>query len=367
MSTAMECRIAPTWFLAGEVEELGTSRRIDVSSTPFPIGRNSDLKLSLLCATVSKLHAELYLDGARLWVRDLKSTNGTYINGRRINDPTPLQTGDLLQFGNRVFQVGCNVAAPSADTECADVADQALAMLQFDRLMSDRAVMAFYQPIVDLRDASCIGYEVLGRSRLYGLGTPKAMFEAAARFQLEADLSRILRAEGVQAARDIPRTVNLFMNTHPAEMPGAGLLDSLTEVRRFDPQRPLTLEIHESSVTDPRQMRELQAGLAALRISMAYDDFGAGQSRLLELFEVPPDYLKFDIQLVHNVHRASERRQTMLATLVSMAREAGIRTVAEGLENQDDAATCAQLGFELGQGFYFGRPGLPRDLPPQGS
>jgi pSer/pThr/pTyr-binding forkhead associated (FHA) protein len=53
----------------------------------------------------SNLHARLFRRGDQLWVEDLGSTNGTYVNSERIHRPTRLARGDLLQVGGTVFEV----------------------------------------------------------------------------------------------------------------------------------------------------------------------------------------------------------------------------------------------------------------------
>jgi EAL domain-containing protein (putative c-di-GMP-specific phosphodiesterase class I) len=106
----------------------------------------------------------------------------------------------------------------------------------------------------------------------------------------------------------------------------------------------------------------LRNALAELKIGLAYDDFGAGQARMIELVEVPPDYLKFDMKLVQNIQTASVERQRMLASLVQMVRELGITPLAEGIETAGDDAICRQIGFTCGQGFFYGYPALPKKL-----
>ena len=112
-------------------------------------------------------------------------------------------------------------------------------------------------------------------------------------------------------------------------------------------------------MTDPVQMRELHGQLRALDMKLAYDDFGAGQARLVELIDVPPDYLKFDRKLIQDIHAASAQRQQMLGTLVRMVRDLGIAPLAEGVETEEEASTCGQLGFTLAQGYLYGRPEGP--------
>jgi EAL domain-containing protein (putative c-di-GMP-specific phosphodiesterase class I) len=231
-----------------------------------------------------------------------------------------------------------------------------LALLQFDRMLQDRLVTPHFQPIVTLPEKRTVGYESLGRSHLEGLQSPLVMFNVAATLGLECDLSVMLRNEGIRAGVTLPGNPILFVNTHPSEMHGPELLKSLREVRDMAPDHSIVLEVHEAAITDPRAMQELRSALRDLRIALAYDDFGAGQGRLCELIEVPPDYLKFDLRLIRNIHTAQAKHQQMLAQLVKMLRDFGIAPLAEGVECREEGETCQQLGFQYAQGFYYGRP-----------
>jgi EAL domain-containing protein (putative c-di-GMP-specific phosphodiesterase class I) len=197
---------------------------------------------------------------------------------------------------------------------------------------------------------------VLGRSRLFGLETPKAMLSAASQLKQEFELSRTFRWEAMQATTALPRPPHLYLNTHPLELVEPGLLESMEALRKLRPSQALTLEIHEGAVTRAEAMRELRERLRDWNIGLAYDDFGAGQARFIELVEVRPDVLKFDMELVQGIHLASAERQNLVATLVRMARELDIVPLAEGVELPEESETCRQLGFELAQGFYFGKP-----------
>ena len=111
-------------------------------------------------------------------------------------------------------------------------------------------------------------------------------------------------------------------------------------------------------------MAELRKRLNDLNIDLAYDDFGAGQARMLDLVEVPPDVLKFDISLVRDINNASPKRHKMVQTMVAMVRDFEIVPLAEGVETSSEAETCLDLGFETAQGFYFGHPAASwRDAP----
>ncbi len=351
---------AGVWLLVGQVDETGQLRQIPLQDSPFRIGRRPDLHFTIPCRSVSNQHAEITIRGDAIDVVDLGSTNGTYVNGVRINSRQRLTEGDLVQFANAAFRVARTVDAESQNlqTVTADTCSQALVLVRFDKLMSDRAVIAHFQPIVELEGSQSIGYEVLGRSQVADLETPYALFNAAAQLGVEGELSRLFRAAGMIAAQELPAPGHVFLNTHPVELNNVEqLVDSLWELRRLAPQRPVTLEIHESTVTSAASMAELRARLDDLNIGLAYDDFGAGQARLVELAEVRPNFLKFDMGLTQGISEASAPRQQMLENLVRMTRELEVQPLAEGVENAADAETCRQMGFLFAQGYYFGRPG----------
>jgi EAL domain-containing protein (putative c-di-GMP-specific phosphodiesterase class I) len=203
-----------------------------------------------------------------------------------------------------------------------------------------------------------VGFEILGRSGIFGLESPAAMFRAASYLNMEAALSRALRLSGVEASltAGLDVAAHVFLNTHPAELDEDELIDSLRALRKLSPHQAITLEIHEEACTRPAQMKDLRTEFQQLQISLAYDDFGAGQTRLRELVEVPPDYLKFDIDLLHNIDQAPAAHQQMVATLVRMVHELNIAAIAEGIENEHEARVCRDLGFDFAQGYYFGRP-----------
>jgi EAL domain-containing protein (putative c-di-GMP-specific phosphodiesterase class I) len=71
---------------------------------------------------------------------------------------------------------------------------------------------------------------------------------------------------------------------------------------------------------------------------------------------VRPDYLKFDMALIRNIHEASTEQVEMVRSLVQMVRHMDIVPLAEGIETVPERDVCIELGFELAQGFLFGKP-----------
>ncbi len=344
------------WFLVGNFAGDREQRHYPIRVFPYVIGRRTDVSLCLPFQTVSGVHAEIDVSEEGIFLRDLHSTNGTFVNGRRISETTYLTQGDLIQLADVALRIQRQDSTQNTQTLEEDVCDQALALVQFDKLMTERLVTPNYQPIISLASTETLAYEVVGRSALFGVETPRAMFRAAEKLNLEVPLSSMLRWEGVVRSLQFHTPPHLFVNTHPRELAQPGLIESLHELRKVTPDQKITLEIHENAVSGASVLRNLKSALRELAITLAYDDFGVGQARLNEMADACPDYLKFDISLIRDLDSASEKRLQMVERLVHLGKEMGAVTVAEGVETQGEANVCCQLGFELGQGFLFGRP-----------
>jgi EAL domain-containing protein (putative c-di-GMP-specific phosphodiesterase class I) len=324
---------------------------------PCRIGRDPSADVRIAHPTVSVQHAELKQEADGLVVADLSSRNGTFVNGNRIAEPCAIRGGDLVQFGAAVFRLQEQSRSDLCATcESQDVGELALALAQFDKLFQNSSIVPTYQAIVTSETCQPIAYEVLGRSCLFGLAMPGQMFQAAEFLRREQELSEQLRRCGLTNTPPDEQP-HLFVNTHPKELVDLKrLIVSLRELRAERPGQPVTLEVHEAAAADISTMKMLRLVLNDLEMNLAYDDFGAGQARLNELVEAEPEYVKFDRKLVHGLHSADARRRQMVKSLVAMCRDLGILTLAEGVENADEAEACHALGFELMQGYYFGRP-----------
>jgi EAL domain-containing protein (putative c-di-GMP-specific phosphodiesterase class I) len=335
----------------------GDGEVLPVRSFPCRIGRQPGLPVRLVHTTVSLAHAELRLAGEELALADLNSRNGTFINGRRLKGTHVVVVGDLLQFGAVVFRLHHEQKTRMAVTASSeDMGDLALAIAQFDKLIDDQVVVPHYQPIVTADTGEIIGFEALARSRLFGLDNPKMMFKAAEFFQKEAQLSRMLRSEALRRC-ELSKEQYLFLNTHPAELQDLRhMIVSLQQMRQDNPDQPIALEVHEACAVDAPTIKMLRLVLDDLGMQLAYDDFGAGQARLHELVEARPDFLKFDRKLIAGLDSATPERLQMLQSLVEMCRQLEIMTLAEGIETAGEARACRLMGFQLMQGYFFGRP-----------
>jgi EAL domain-containing protein (putative c-di-GMP-specific phosphodiesterase class I) len=346
---------ADQWLLSGQVHEHEPVKQFRICGEKFTVGRQSGSTLCLPLGSVSKNHAEIVAVDGGLILRDLGSTNGTFVNGYRIEGQTILNDGDLVQFASSVFRVCKRSRQTEIRTVTQDNVDQALAMMQFDRLINDGGFVPYFQPIVRLSDKQRIGFEVLGRSRLFGLQSPVEMFTAASQLNLEPQLSEAFRRRGVEIGSGFGDETSLFLNTHPKELGLDQFYQSLYELREISNQR-FTLEIHERAATNSQIMQRLRRVLQELDIQLAFDDFGVGEARLVELGEYRPDFLKFDMGLTRSINQAPAKQQEVVALLARLVNELGIQSLAEGVENQESHDVLVEMGFSLGQGYFYGKP-----------
>ena len=171
------------------------------------------------------------------------------------------------------------------------------------------------------------------------------------------ELSQLFRRLSVAASHGLPPGPKLFLNVHPREVADPAFVTSLEVLPQLADNRRLVVEIAESSVTNAEMMAGHRAALEKLDIEFAYDDFGAGYARLIELTDVPPAYLKLDRSLIDGIE--ARARQDMVAALILVTESLGVGVIAEGIETNAAAGLCAQLGCRFGQGHFFATTVVP--------
>lgn len=122
----------------------------------------------------------------------------------------------------------------------------------------------------------------------------------------------------------------------------------------------LTLEVTESAVmSDPESALKALNTLRRMGITLSIDDFGTGYSSMAQLKKMPVDELKIDKAFVLDLAK-SEDDKIMVRTLMSLAQNLGLKTVAEGVEDGATLKFLQEVGCTKAQGFYMSRP-LPAD------
>lgn len=80
-------------------------RRIRLSAQGHVVGRSPEAEITIDDPYASEFHARVGIQDERIMVHDLGSTNGTYVNGRRVSAPTTVSRGDTVQIGKTILEV----------------------------------------------------------------------------------------------------------------------------------------------------------------------------------------------------------------------------------------------------------------------
>jgi diguanylate cyclase (GGDEF)-like protein len=221
-----------------------------------------------------------------------------------------------------------------------------------------------YQPLVDARTGATRSLEALVRWNhpRRGLLTPSAFVPAAERSEVIVALTEWVLADAVaQAARwPVPVAVNLAAPVL-ARDDIVDVVAGLLAQHRLPPGR-LIVEVTESAVmTQPERCADRLRRLRDLGVRVAMDDFGTGYTSLSLLTRLPLDELKLDRSFVVRIDDPPSR--AIVEAVARMAKGLGLTLVAEGVEDRRTAEILAAAGFDLLQGYHFGRP-LPADRVP---
>jgi len=128
------------------------------------------------------------------------------------------------------------------------------------------------------------------------------------------------------------------------------------------PGHALCLEVSEEAVLrDPERARSALAGVKRLGVAIALDNFGAVQASLSLPRNLPLDMLKLDRELIQSFERDRETR-AMVAAMIALAHEAGLKAVAVGIETPRQLALARELNCTVGQGFLLHRTDSPEHL-----
>jgi diguanylate cyclase (GGDEF)-like protein len=232
-----------------------------------------------------------------------------------------------------------------------------------------RAFDIEYQPIVILHSRRIAGVEALLRWRHASRGDiPPATFlpvadelglsPALGRWVLEQACAQVKTwQDQVASARALTLTVNVSRAQLRQPSLIADVADAL-ELSRLDPRR-LVLEVSDAVLLDDAgtALARLQS-LKSLGVRIAIDDFGARQAALHQLPRIPVDILKIDKAFIDRVARTGGG-VSVAHVVLALGKSMRLRTVAEGIEAEEQVTELLRLKCEFGQGMLFSRPLSP--------
>ncbi len=226
------------------------------------------------------------------------------------------------------------------------------------RALAEDLFLFAAQPVVNLATSTLDHYELLIRMRGGDgeLALPGSFLPQAERSGQIVEIDFWAIKHGIRLAARAPVAINLSA----ASIARGGLIE---EVERrlartgIDPGR-VTFEITETAAAaDIDRAAKLIERLGELGCGIALDDFGTGFGTFTYLNRLPVSELKIDREFVSQV-RDSDTNQRVVRTMIAVAHNFGMRTVAEGIEDQGTLASLIEMGVDLGQGYLLGRPNL---------
>jgi EAL domain-containing protein (putative c-di-GMP-specific phosphodiesterase class I) len=223
-----------------------------------------------------------------------------------------------------------------------------------------------YQPIVALADGRIVGFEALVRWQHpeRGLLSPNAFLPLAQETGFIVEIDRWVWEHAANQLREwqhrFPLTPNLFMsvNMSVTDLSDPGLVESISGIIRHAGIEPvdLVIEVTESVLLDDtEQTMDFFVQLKDLGVRLALDDFGTAFSSLSYVRRFPFDHLKLDISFISELPN-SLRAMLLVEEICHLSTSMKMRSIAEGIEQREQADALLAIGCECGQGYLFSPP-----------
>ena len=237
------------------------------------------------------------------------------------------------------------------------------------RCAADEQFQLHFQPLFSAdADPRLAGFEALLR-----LPDKHGEEISAAHFVPMLEELGLIRAVGewvirrsAEFAASLPSDLAIAINISPKQF-GDGRLAEIVASALSDnaiPGSRLEIEVTEGLLMSNLDgMREELIELKALGVSLAMDDFGVGYSSLSNLWRFPFDRIKLDRSFMVAFDSDRAKVEAMLTSIITLGRSMSLQITAEGIETAEQAAFIKELGLDLVQGFYFGRPTPMEGLP----
>ncbi len=221
-------------------------------------------------------------------------------------------------------------------------------------------LVPWLMPLMNLATGALAGYEALVRwNREDGsVSSPDVFLDAAAQLGLTYAIDTSMLSDVLQWLAAHPDAPTVAVNVSATTLLHGNYPEFVrVELQRFGvaPNR-LQLEITESALIDTGAvLTGAMSEIAEFGVVWWVDDFGTGYSSISHLRDLPIYGLKLDRSFTAELTRSNARSLRLAAGLVAMAASLGLATIAEGVETEAQADILAGQGWQLGQGWLFGK------------
>jgi PAS domain S-box-containing protein/diguanylate cyclase (GGDEF)-like protein len=227
-----------------------------------------------------------------------------------------------------------------------------------------------FQPIVDLKDLSLLGFEALARwkhpekgwippDQFIGIAEETGMIVPLWNFVFAEACRYLVRWQNMRPDQMHPLFISVNLSAVQFFYPGLmRSVSAVIDLTQIDPSW-IKFEITESGLMENAEAALQQMeGLKSLKCTLAIDDFGTGYSSLSYLQKLPVDDIKIDRSFIMQMHKSPSNRE-LVRIITELGRILGKRVIAEGIETELDLHVLRQMNCDQGQGYYFYKPMLP--------
>lgn len=269
-----------------------------------------------------------------------------------------LQMFPILDEQGRTFSLG---VIGTDVTERTLIERELRERLEFEEFIShaigDGRLVVFAQPIADARTGQLVEEELLVRLRGADgeLIAPAGFLPQAQRFGMMPVIDRFMVARGIELARAGRRVaVNLSADSISDPDTMAAITEELR--RAGEPASRMSFEITESTALASSEIAQrFSTDMRALGCRLALDDFGTGYGSFTELRGLALHTVKIDQSFVRGL-LTDKRDESVVRAIVGIAAEFGLRTTAEGVEDDQTRTRLVELGVDQLQGYLIGSP-----------
>jgi len=257
------------------------------------------------------------------------------------------------QLGSRHYEIYNEKVTDFRDEK------EALSWLRRTReLVCDENILAYFQPIQEIKTGKITKYEVLARGLYEGKIYPPYFFiPPAEKLGLSTSITRLMVNKSFAFFQD--KSVDFSINLTQRDLIDDYLVRFLNKkLKQFNinPSR-VTFEILEN-VTVAQNSHKITQKLNELRemgFKIAVDDFGVENSNFSRLLEINLDFIKIDGIFIKNL-KNNERNVKIIKAIVSLANALDIKTVAEYVESEELYEIVKECGIDYAQGYFIGKP-----------
>lgn len=223
----------------------------------------------------------------------------------------------------------------------------------------------YYQPLIDARSGALAGAEALLRwqSNDGRLVNPEIVVAALEKADKMVEVGKWIANEAIKQcakwiSRGAPSDFYIHINATADDLVRDDYADEIQELLKIYnlSSNNILIELTETSLmTNMAKCRKNLDRLKSMNIRTALDDFGSGYSSFNYLKELPVDEIKIDKTFVDDMETV-EFSHSFISAMTILAHSIGKNVVVEGVESKSQAEMLLQIGADIFQGYYFGKP-----------